>query len=515
MSRGHLSMRKIKEILRLRWECQCSYHVIASSVSASSSTVSECVRRAKAASLSWPLPEELDDIQLEALLYPPIMRTHPEDAGEIDWATIDKELKRKHVTLMLLWQEYQTKYPKGIRYSRFCECYRSWKEKLDVWMRQTHKAGEKCFVDYAGMTVPFMINSNTGEMQEAQIFVATLGASNFTFCEATQSQQLSDWVQSHVHAFEFFGGVPEMLVPDNLKSGVHKSHRYEPDLNPTYQEMAMHYGVAVLPARAYTPKDKAKVENAVGQVERRILAPLRDRTFLSLQELNFAIRSLLNALNESAFQKLPGSRQSQFIEIEKPALKPLPLSRYPFAQWKKARAGVDYHVELEGHYYSVPFTFKQKELDIRYTTHTIEIFYKSKRIASHSRNIKRGHHTTQHEHMPKNHQAYAEWTPERIIGWAEKTGRATAELAKIIIKSRQHPQQGFRACLGILRFEKSYGKERLEAACQRALDIGARSYKSVESILKNNLDKTPLVKTEATTIIPTAHENVRGQHYFE
>ena len=508
-------MRKIKEILRLRWECQCSYHVIASSVSASSSTISECIRRAKAASLSWPLPEGLDDLQLETLLNPPATRIYPEDAGEIDWVAIDKELKRKHVTLMLLWQEYQAKYPKGIRYSRFCECYRAWKEKLEVWMRQTHKAGEKCFVDYAGMTVSFMINSSTGEMQEAQIFVATLGASNFTFCEATQSQQLSDWVQSHVRAFEFFDGVPDMLVPDNLKSGVHKSHRYEPDLNPTYQEMAMHYGVAILPARVYTPKDKAKVENAVGQVERRILAPLRNRTFLSLQELNVAIRDLLNTLNNSAFQKLPGSRQSQFIEIEKPALKPLPLLRYQFAQWKKVRAGADYHVELEGHYYSVPFTFKQKELELRYTAHIVEIFYKSRRIASHPRNSRRGHHTTQHVHMPKRHQAYAEWTPERIIRWAEKTGRATAELTEIIIRSRQHPQQGFRACLGILRFEKSVGKERLEAACQRALDIGARSYKSVESILKNNLDQKPLIKTETTTTCPSLHENVRGQQYFE
>jgi transposase len=467
------------------------------------------------ASLNWPLPEGLDDIQLEALLYPPAARISPEDAGAIDWAAIDKELKRKHVTLMLLWQEYQAQHPKGIRYSRFCGCYREWREGLDVWMRQTHKAGEKCFVDYAGMTMPFMVDSRTGEMQEAQIFVATLGASNFTFCEATASQQLPDWIVSHVHAFEFFGGVPEIVVPDNLRSGIQKAHRYEPDINPTYQDMAMHYSVAILPARVATPKDKAKVENAVGQVERRILAPLRNRIFLSLAELNQAIRLLLNTLNESAFQKLPGTRQSQFNEIDKPALKPLPLVQYQFAEWKKVRAGADYHVELDGHYYSVPHAYKQKALDVRYTTQSVEVFYKSKRVASHARCSKRGHHTTVHEHMPKKHQTYAEWTPERIIRWAEKTGLATAALVDIIMKSRQHPQQGFRACLGILRFEKSVGKERLEAACQRALDIGARSYKSVESILKNRLDQTPLEKTETTASIPDAHENVRGQRYFE
>jgi transposase len=508
-------MRKIREILRLKWESQCGYHVIARVVGASSSTVSECVRRATVASLSWPLPVELDDAQLEALLYPPVCRERPEEAKAIDWVAVDKELKRKHVTLMLVWQEYQAQHPQGLRYSRFCALYREWKGTLDVWMRQTHKAGEKCFVDYAGMTVRVLLNSGTGEMQTAQIFVATLGASNFTFCEATWSQQLPDWIGSHVRAFEFFGGVPEIVVPDNLKGGVEKSHRYEPDINPTYQDMATHYGVAVLAARVYTPKDKAKVENAVGQVERRILAPLRNRTFLSLAELNQAIRPLLNTLNESPFQKYPGSRLSHFNEIDKPALKPLPATPYAYAQWKKVRAGVDYHVELEKHYYSVPYTYKKKELDLRYTLLTLEIFYKSKRIASHIRSTKRFAHTTQTVHMPKKHQAYAQWTPERIRAWAQKTGTATAALTERVIQSRAHPQQGFRACLGILRFEKSYGATRLEAACQRALDIGAHSYKSVESILRNNLDQKPLIKTEPTTTRPSAHENVRGQDYFK
>lgn len=508
-------MRKIREILRLKWECHCSYHLIACSVGVSSSTVRECLRRAAEASLSWPLDDGLDDTQLEILLYPPVKKRKDEDQMEIDWAYIHKELKRKAMTLMLLWQEYKGQCPQGIGYSRFCDLYRGWCGQLDVWMRQTHKAGEKCFVDYAGLTMPIVINSNTGEVRTAQIFVAALGASNFTFTEATWTQQLPDWIASHVRAFEFFGGIPEIIVPDNLRSGVDKSHRYEPDLNPTYQDMASHYSVAILPARVRAPQDKSKVENAVLQVERRILAKLRDRIFFSLYELNQAMGSLLAELNQQPFQKLSGCRQSQFNELDKPVLRPLPTTRYIFAEWKKVRAGADYHIELDSHYYSVPYLFAKKELDSRYTQHTVEVFHKSKRIASHVRNDKKHQHTTLKEHMPKRHQAYAEWTPERIVNWAEKTGTATAKLIELVIASRVHPQQGFRACLGILRFSKNYGQMRLESACQRALDIGTHSYKSIESILKNGLDQKPLIEKEKTTIVPTHHEYVRGKTYFE
>ena len=514
MSRGHLSMRKIREILRLKWECHCSNHLIACSIGVSSSTVSECLRRAKEADLSWPLSDTIDDVQLEQLLYPPAKKITPAEYGEIDWSYIHQELKRKSVTLLLLWQEYKAKYPQGIRYSWFCNRYREWREQLDVWMRQSHKAGEKCFVDYAGQTMPILVNVNSGEIHEAQIFVATLGASSFTFVEATWTQQLPDWISSHVHAFEFFGGIPEIVVPDNLKSGVQKAHRYEPDLNPTYQDMALHYGVAILPTRVSAPQDKAKVENAVLHVERKILAKLRHQPFFSLLELNRAIRPLLDELNQQPFQKLPGSRQSQFESLDKPALRPLPTTCYQFAEWKKVRAGADYHIACDGHYYSVPYIYAKKELDARCTQHTIEVFYKSKRIASHIRNAKKHHHSTLKEHMPKRHQAYAEWTPERLIHWAEKTGIATAKLIEHIMASRAHPQQGFRSCLGILRFAKSYGEARLESACQRALAIGAHSYKSVESILKNGLDQKPLATPPAAPPLPTHHEYVRGQDYF-
>lgn len=513
MPRNPISMKKIREVLRLKWACQCSNHLIACSIGISSSTVSECLRRAQAANLSWPLPVELDDAQLETLLYPPAKKIPPEDQGEIDWVYIHQELKRKAVTLMLLWQEYRQKYPYGLGHSWFCERYREWTGQLDLWMRQSHKVGEKCFVDYTGMKMPVVVNQRTGETREAEIFVAALGASNFTFAEATWTQQLSDWISSHVRAFEFFGGVSEIIVPDNLKSGVNKAHRYEPELNLTYQNMAMHYAIAIIPTRISAPQDKAKVENAVLQVERQILAKLRDRVFFSLHELNQAIRELLSELNLRPFQKLPGSRQSQFNELEKSALKPLPATRYVYAEWKKVRAGADYHVQVDDHYYSVLYTYAKKELDARFTQNTIEIFYKNNRIASHLRSYKKHKHTTVREHMPKRHQAYAEWTPERIVTWASNIGEATAKLVDTIIASRVHPQQGFRSCLGILRLAKSYGNERLESSALRALTIGAHSYKSVESILKNGLDQTPIQKN-STSVIPTTHEYVRGQDYF-
>jgi transposase len=518
MARRELSMRKIREILRLKHEGEHSNRTIARSLNISRSSVSECLKRFTKQNLTWPLPEELDDEQLEQKIYPPVNRVKPIDKGEVDWAKIHQELKRKHVTLALLWQEYKRDYPNGISYSMFCLSHREFGKKLDVWMRQSHKAGEKLFVDYAGDTVPVLWDSRTGETRAAQIFIAVLGASNYFYVEATWTQNLADWIGAHVRAFEFLGGVPELIVPDNLRSGIHKAHRYEPDLNPSYQDMASYYGVAILPARVATPKDKAKVEQAVLHVERQILARLRNQTFLSLHQLNQALKELRDELNQRPFQKLPGSRKTQFDELERPLLKSLPVSRYVFAEWKKVRAGADYHIELEQHYYSVPYTFSKKSLDARFSQNTVEIFYKGKCIALHRRSYARYQHTTLHEHMPKSHQAYAEWTPQRIVQWAEKMGTCTAQLVEKIIAAKAHPQQGFRACLGILRLAKTFGQERLEAACHRAMVIGATSYKSVESILKNGLDQKPLPQQHAgSSSSPTQqpHENIRGKNYFE
>ncbi len=509
-------MKKIKEILRLKWDLGLSNRDIANSIQISPSTVGDCLKRVARAGLMWPLPTDMDDEKLEQMLYSPIRNKTPDGSHDINWSNINLELKRKGVTRELLWHEYKQEHHAGISYSRFCDLYRSWQQTIDYSMRQNYKFGQYLFIDYAGLTIPIVTNVDTGETMDAQIFVATFGASNYTFVEATASQSLPDWVGSHRRAFAYFGGVPEILVPDNLKSGVHKAHRYEPDLNPTYADMADHYGVAVIPTRVAAPRDKAKAEEAVQHVERQILAKLRNRTFFSVYELNEAIKPLLEDINSKPFQKLPGSRKSQFETLEKATLKALPKAPYIFAEWKKAKLGVDYHIALDGHYYSAPYTLIKKKLDVRYTQNTVEVFHKGKRVASHKRSYQKGGSTTLAEHMPKAHQEHAKWTPYRIINWAKQNGESTAKLAVQIIASRKHPQQGFRSCLGIIRLGKSYGNERLEKACQRALAIEAYSYKSVQSILKNNLDQiTPSLQQVQHHVTEKNHEYVRGGNYFQ
>lgn len=512
MPAERLTMRKTREILRLKLECNLSNRQVAKSCSVSRSTVADYVRRATAAGLIWPLPDDMDDSRLEQALFTQPSRIPGDQRPVPDFSYIHRELKRKGVTLILLWQEYKEQYPQGYQYSQFCNLYRMWCGKLDPVMRQEHRAGEKLFVDYSGLCVP-ITDRCTGKTHDAQIFIACLGASNYTYAEATWTQGLADWISSHIRTFEFLGGVPQLVIPDNLKSGVTRACRYEPDLNPTYLDMAHHYQTVVIPARVRAPKDKAKVEVGVQIVERWILARLRKRTFFSLTELNRTISALLDELNRKPFQKLPGSRQSIFESLDKPALMSLPVHRYEFAEWKKARVHLDYHVEVDRHYYSVPHSLLKKELDIRMTAHTVECFYKGRRVASHVRNEQKGRHTTRVEHMPKSHQQYAKWTPARLIAQAEKIGPKTAELVEAIFNSRLHPLQGVRSCLGILRLGKSYGEDRLEAACGRALSIGGRSYKSVASILKNGLDRKPLAG-EREPDVAIDHANIRGAHYY-
>jgi transposase len=505
-------MRKIKEVVRLKWEHGLSNREIARSCSISRSTVADYLRRFEDEGLSWPLPPELDEAELEKRLFP-LPQVPPSGSRPWpDWSEIHRELRRKGVTLFLLWEEYKQAHPQGYQYSWFCHQYREWTGKLDLVMRQEHRAGEKVFVDYAGQSAP-VVDRTTGEIREAQIFIAVLGASNYTYAEATWSQSLPDWISSHVRAFQYFGGVAELVVPDNLKSGVTKACLYEPDLNPTYQDMANHYGCAVIPTRVRKPRDKAKVEVGVQLVERWILARLRNVTFFSLAELNATIRELLVKLNNRPFKKLPGSRRSLFETLDKPALKALPVQSYVYAEWKKARVHIDYHVEVDSHYYSVPYQLIKREIDVRITINTIEVFYKGRRVASHRRSYRKGGFTTLKENMPKRHQKYAEWTPDRLIRWAAKTGSATAKLIEAVLASRPHPQQGFRSSLGILRLGKQYGQQRLKAACGRALAIGSLSFKSVQAILKTGLDTRPL---PTAPLEPPAiqHENIRGPNYY-
>lgn len=508
-----LSMRKIKEVLRLRYACQLSQEAIAVSCGIGRTSVREYLRRAETARLGWPLPADMSDRELERKLFPPLPSIPRDQRPGPDCAEIHRQLKRKGVTLFLLWQEYKETYPEGYQYSRFCDLYRAWAGTIDLPMRQDHKAGERLFVDYAGQTMP-IVDGVTGEIKQAQIFVACSGASNYTYAEATWSQTLPDWIASHGRTFTFMGGIHELIVPDNLLSGVSKACRYDPDINPTYQEMARHYGTAVLPARVRRPQDKAKVENGVLGIERRVLAPLRNRTFFSLGELNQAIRALLTEYNNRPFQKLPGSRRSMFESLERPALKPLPDQPYEYAQWKKATVNIDYHIELERHYYSVPYQLVRQKVDVRWTNTTVECFHNGQRVASHRRSDRAGHHSTITEHMPKAHQEYAAWTPQRLVRWADKSGPATRGVIEQIMASRSHPQQGFRACLGIMRLGKHYGYDRLEAACARALRINALSYKSIASILKHGLDKQPL-PSQPSPPPAIEHANVRGPQYYQ
>jgi transposase len=504
-------MRTIREVLRLRWEAGLSHRAIAVSCRKGQTTVRDCLLRAKVAGLSWPLPEGMDEEQLERLLYPP----PPESSRRRplpEWSTIHQELRGKGVTLGLLWQEYRAAHLDGYQYSQFCDLYRHWAMALEPVLRQHYVAGEKLLVDYAGQTVP-VVDRQTGEVRQAQIFVAVLGASNYTFVEATWTQGLADWIGSHRRCFEFLGGVPALIIPDNIKSGVTSPCFYDPDLNRTYLKLAEHYATAVVPARIRRPRDKAKAEAGVQGIERWLLARLRHRRFFSLAELNEALRDLLDEYNRRPFQKLEGCRESLFLSLDRPALKPLPARPYEYQQWKKARVSIDYHVEVDRHYYSVPYQLLGAQVEVCLSAHTVEILHKGTRVASHLRSFQRGGHTTLPEHMPRHHREYVQWSPERLIRWARQTGPATAQVVEQILASRAHPVQGYRAGLGVLRLGKHHGATRLEAACARALALNALSYQSIKSILVHRLESQPLPLT-TTVHAPIRHAHIRGAHYY-
>lgn len=503
-------MHKVREVLRLKYAHQVSERQISLSVGLSRSTVGDYVRRATRAGLSWPIPEATDDAALERLLFPPRseMLTRPLP----DWNSVHSELKRNGVTLMLLWEEYRATHGEGYAYSHYCQLYRDWEKTISPVMRQTHGPAEKLFVDYAGDTVP-VFDAATGEERRAHIFVAALGASNYTYAEARWTETLPDWLGAHANVFAALGGVPHGVVCDNLKAGVTVICRYEPGINRSYQDLATHYGTAILPARPRKPRDKAKVEVAVQIVQRYVLARLRNQRFFSLADLNEAIRESIARLNAKLMRKLGISRRELFESIDRPALKPLPGEPYQYAEWKKCRVAPDYHVEIDGHYYSVPSRLIRAAVEARITSKTIEILHKGGRVASHVRSFVRHRHTTIDAHMPSAHRRYAEWTPARMLREAAKIGPATIALVERIMKAKPHPEQGFRACLGIMRLGRTYGSQRLEAACQRGNDIGAIGYGSIASILKNGLDKA-YAPEKAPEAAPIWHGNIRGNGYY-
>ena len=516
MPNRRLSVRKIKEVLRLKYDCGISEREIARSCSISRITVAEYLLRARAAKLTWPEASRVTDTELEKRLFPTEHTSRVIKRPLPDCEHIYNELRtyRKfNLTLSQLWLEYKEAHPDGYQYTQFCEYYWRWRKKRDYCMRQEHRSGEKLFIDYSnGASI---VDPLTGELIPTQLFVAVWGASNYTYAEATLSQRLADWIGSHRRAFEYFGCSPRVLVPDNLKSGVAKASKYEPDLNPTYADMAEHYGCAVLPARPRKPRDKASVENGVLIAKRWILAVLRHRTFYSLAELNAAIRECLKRLNTKILRVAGKSRRELFEVVDCPNALSLPARPYEYAEWYKARVQLNYHVQVDSHYYSVPCQLLRETLDIRLTASIVEAFRKGERVAAHVRSNVKGGYSTLHEHMPPSHRYYGEWNPARFIQWAGKTGEATAKLVETILSTRPYPEQGFKACMGIINLTRDYEPLRVEAAARRALKFKACSYRSMKAILSAGLDqqKETGEQPEMPGLLP--HKNIRGQEYYQ
>lgn len=513
MPRGKTSMRKTKEILRLALGQGLSQRDIATSVQVGKTTVQEIISRAKERGLCWEQAQSMREHQIVERLYP-VLPT-PSKRPEPDWSAIRLELSKKGMTLALLWVEYREENETGFSYSRFCEKYRAWEKRNRLVMRQQHKYGEKMFVDFSGMKLDYL-DSQTGEIKTAEIFVSVLGASNYTFAYAVGDQSIPNWILCNRKSFEFYKGVPSLVVPDNLKAGVKTPCRYDPEANPSFLQMSEHYGTAIMPTRVYKPRDKAKVEVGVQIVQRWILARLRKHTFTSLEEINAAISPLIDVLNEKKMRLLQSSRKELFEKYERYSLKPLPDAPFEIASWKKAKVNIDYHIEVTSHYYSVPFRFVGEQVEVSFTPHKVEIFHQGDRIACHTRQMKPCCHTTIPEHMPPQHASFLDWTPDRLVQWARETGPFTAELCNQILNSRPHPEQGYRSCLGIMRLGKKYEKERLEAACKRALKTNVSTYRSVKSILQNKLDLVDLPERQEEKSPTEAflHENIRGANYY-
>ncbi len=506
-------MSKIRRTLQLLAESGLSTRQVAAALNISKTTVSEIAMYARDAGVDWPLASSLSDDELQARLYPP-PRPRSTHRREPDYPALHQELKRPGVTLQLLWEEYRADAgEQAYRYSAFCEKYRAWAKSLKRSMRQIHPGGERLFVDYAGQTVA-VVDAMTGEIRRAQVFVAVLGASNYTYACATWQQTAADWVGAITAALEFIGGVPRLLVPDQPRALIANPDAYEPATARLMQELGEHYGVAVLPARPGRPQDKAKVEVGVQVVERWILARLRNRRFFTLGELNGAIGQLLADLNQRPFKRLPGCRRTAFEALDAPALKPLPAQALVLAQFKPARVNIDYHVAFEGHYYSVPHQHVGAAVELRITATTLEVLLRRQRIAAHARSHRVGGFTTVAEHMPASHRAHRQWTPAKLIGWAERIGAATAAVVRWQMEHRAHPEQGYRSCLGLMRLARQYGDERLEAACVRAQSIRAPNYRSVKSILECGLDRQDTALLGGAASPMPSHDNVRGPGYY-
>jgi transposase len=506
-------MRRLRELLRLKYDVGLSHRAIAKACTVGLGTVTTYLQRATAAGLTWPLPDDLDDAALEARVFARPAVPPARDRVVPDWVQLHQELKKPGVTLSLLWLEYRGAHASGYAYSQFCERYRRWARALKPSMRQVHRAGEKLFVDFSG-TRPHLVDARTGEEVAVDLFVGVLGASGLIYAEATRGQDLPSWVGAHIGMLDYFQGSAAIWVPDNLKSGITTANRYEPEVNRTYADLARHYGAVVIPARVATPTDKPKVEVSVQIAQRWVLAALRHRTFFTIADLNAAIRDRVDAINDRPMKLTGVSRRALFEHIDRPALTPLPRTRYELAEWKPCRVNIDYHVEVDHNLYSVPYQLVHTRIEARFTQTTVEMFAKGRRVASHVRLTGRGRFSTQLDHMPRAHRAHAEWTPSRLIAWGEQSGPATGRVVAGILADRPHPEQGYRACLGLMRLGRLYGADRLDAACHRAERLRSYRYRTVEHILINQQDRLPL-EDPAPARPALTHENLRGATYYE
>jgi len=514
-------MRKVREVLRLVFEQERSQREASQSLGLSQSTIHEYLSRFAASGLTWPLSADVDDVTLEARLFTRQALPATAERPVPEWPALHRELKRKGVTLQLLWVEYKRAHPDGYQYTQFCRHYHAWAATIDPVMRQVYVAGERTFVDYAGQTVPIFESPDIrdeSEARAAQIFVSALGASHLLYFEATWTQTLPDWIAAHVRMAEYYGGTTALTIPDNASALVRHACYYEPELNPTYRDWATHYSTVILPTRVAAPRDKAKVESGVQIVEREVLAPLRHERFTSLAELNHALSFARERLNNRPFQKLPGSRRSVFEETERATLRPLPPTRYELAEWRAAKVNIDYHIAVEGHLYSVPYSLVGQRVDVRLTASMVEVLQHGKRVAAHPRSTLKGRATTDAGHRPKAHQRHLDWTPSRLVRWGHTIGTSTGQVVEAILARFPHPEQGYRSCLGLLSLRRKYGDARLEAAAARALATGAVSYRSVKSILATGLDQFSPdgsdVTRQPSLRLPASHAHVRGPGYY-
>ena len=507
MPKQRMSLPMIKDVIRLKWHARLSHESIAITLKVSKGVVAKYVGLASAAGLDWETVQDWSEQRLSTALLPRSTASQP--FVEPDWGRIHRELDRKGMTLMLLWQEYVAAHPeqRTWRYTQFCEHYKTFTSRLKRSMRQHRRAGEKLFIDFAGPTVGLSDGSR------AQVFVSAMAASSYVFACATPAQRLDDWIEAMVRALHFYGGVPQLIVPDNARAVIATPDRYEPRANDTVLDLARHYGTSVLPARPRTPRDKATAESSVQVVTRWVLARLRHERFDTVAQVDAAIAALLPSLNERPFQKLPGSRASVFAELDAPALMPLPAQRYELARFKTVKVHIDYHVEIEAHRYSVPHALVGQTLEVRITRHALELLLRGQRVAAHARNDRRGGYTTVEAHMPAAHRAHLEWTPQRLIDWGQRIGLSCGELITRLLQTYKHPEHGYRSCLGLLSLSRRYGEARLEAACERALALGTWRYRHVRDLLANQRD----LAAEATAAdwISPAHANLRGPGYYQ